>query len=391
MKKQFQTNIRMIINIVISLVVIGACAFLLPKVIVFFMPFVIGWVIACIANPLVQFLESKLKIKRKAGTVVVSVLVIAGVIGAGYGIIVILARQLQGFIASIPEMWEGLEQDIADVGSRVNMLLENLSPRWMETLNTAGKMIGESVKAIPSNLESFSFNSVGSMVGSIANMIISVIMCMLSAYFFIAERDYVFSMLRKWLPKFVYERYGIVYQSLKQAVGGYFKAQFKIEVWIYFLILIGLSILKVKYAILIALVIAFLDLLPFFGSGIVLLPWAVIRIISGDYLVALGFLVIWGASQLVRQLIQPKIMGDSIGMAPVPTLFLLFIGYRVAGVVGMIFAVPIGIIVVNMNDAGLFDTLKFSIKILVANLNKYRRLTEEDLSVLNTDKSKEDK
>ena len=127
---------------------------------------------------------------------------------------------------------------------------------------------------------------------------------------------------------------------------------------------------------------AFLDFLPFFGTGIVLIPWAVVTVIGGNYLRAAGFLVIWGAGQLFRQLIQPKIMGDSIGMEPIPTLFLLFAGYKIAGVGGMLIAVPIGIIVVNMNEAGFFDTPKYSLKILIKNINRFRRLDKKDMQIL---------
>ena len=145
----------------------------------------------------------------------------------------------------------------------------------------------------------------------------------------------------------------------------------------YVLLLVGLTVLKVRYSMLIALLMAFLDFLPFFGTGIVLVPWAVVTVIGGNYLRAIGFLVIWGAGQLFRQLIQPKIMGESIGMEPIPTLFLLFIGYRIAGVGGMLIAVPLGIIIVNMNEAGFFDTPKYSIRMLVRNINDFRKLDEE--------------
>lgn len=389
MNRQCQRNLKMITNIVLSILIILFFIFVVPKVIVFFMPFVVGWIISCIANPLVQFLESKIKIKRKAGTVVVIVLVIGTIVAVGYFLISILVRQLQGFIASMPQMWEGLQADISNVWNVVNGLFMDMDQEWVQTLQTAGDMIGEALKGITSNTQSGSFESVGSVVGSIANVIIGVIMCMLSSYFFIAERDYVFQLARRIIPSSVYKRYGVVYKSLRHAVGGYFRAQFRIEIWIYILIFIGLMILQIDYAFLIAFVIAALDFLPFFGTSIVFVPWAILKVISGDYIIAVGFLIIWGVSQLVRQLIQPKIVGDSIGMPSIPTLMLLYIGYKVAGVVGMILAVPIGIILVNMNDAGLFDTPKHSLKILIANLNQYRKLDETDMMILKKDKSEE--
>ena len=386
MKKQYQRNLKMIINLLIALVSVLLFVFVVPKSVIFFMPFVVGWIISCIANPLVHFLESKIKIRRKAGTVVVVVLVIGAVVGIGYFLISILTRQLLGFIDSLPQMWEGLERDISNAWNVIDGTFRSISPTWIETLQAAGNVIGETIKGIPTNAKAVASDGVSGVIGSIANAVIGVIMCMLSSYFFIAERDYVFQFAKKVIPESVYSRYGVVYKSLRQAVGGYFKAQFKIEIWIYLLIFIGLTILGVNYAFLIAFVIAALDFLPFFGTSIVFVPWAILKVISGDYFMAIGFVVIWGVSQLVRQLIQPKIVGDSIGMPSIPTLILLYIGYKVAGVIGMILAVPIGIIVVNMYEAGLFDTPKLSLKILLANLNQYRKLDENDLKVLNKDK-----
>lgn len=94
---------------------------------------------------------------------------------------------------------------------------------------------------------------------------------------------------------------------------------------------------------------------------------------------AIGLLIIWGIGQLARQLIQPKIVGDSVGMPPLPTLFLLYIGYKLGGVVGMIVAVPIGLIALTMYQEGALQTTKDSVKILTAGINHFRRLKSEDM------------
>lgn len=379
-KSAGNNNLKYVVNLLVSLVILLLCIFLVPRLIVFFMPFVIGWIISCIANPLVVFLEKKLKIRRKAGTVVVIVCVIAAVIGIGYGVGIILFRQISGFIGEIPEMWQNVQQDFDKLGRFINQYVGTKAPKLTDALNNLGNSIGEMITNLPKSFDFSTFEGMGSMVGSIANVIISVIMCMMSAYFFIADREWVSSFMNRYLPKSVSHKYDVFVSSIKQAVGGYFKAQFRIEVWMYVLLLVGLTVLQVRYGLLIALLVAFLDFLPFFGTGIVLIPWAIVSLIGGNYLRAVGFLIIWGAGQLFRQLIQPKIMGDSIGMEPIPTLFLLFVGYRVAGVGGMLIAVPLGIIVVNMNEAGFFDTPKYSFKILFRNLNNYRRLREEEIN-----------
>ena len=178
------------------------------------------------------------------------------------------------------------------------------------------------------------------------------------------------------------EHFGMIKRGLKHAVGGYFKAQFKIEVWMYLLLGIGFWVLKIRYAFIIAVGVAFLDFLPFFGTGTVLLPWAAVKFLSGDYPMVIGLLVIWGVGQLARQLIQPKIVGESVGLSPIPTLFLLFIGYKAGSVVGMIIAVPIGIIVLNMYQEGVFDTTLNSLKVLYASISNFRHLEEEDMEAV---------
>ena len=381
-KSTAKENIKLIVNILISLLILLFCIFLVPKLVLFFMPFVIGWIISCIANPFVVFLERKLKIRRKAGTVVVIVCVIAAVIGIGYGLGIILWRQVSGFIEEVPSMWASVKKDFDAFGVWIGQYIGLRAPKLADTLNNLGNTIGEMITDLPKSLKLSTFEGMGSMVGNIASVIISIIMCILSAYFFIADREWVGKFMDRFMPENITHKYDVFASSLKQAVGGYFKAQFRIEIWMYVLLLAGLTFMKVRYSFLIALLMAFLDFLPFFGTGIVLVPWVIVTIIGGNYLRALGFLVIWGAGQLFRQLIQPKIMGESIGMEPIPTLFLLFIGYRIAGVGGMLIAVPLGIIVVNMNEAGFFDTPKHSVRMLVRNINNFRRLDEEEVRKL---------
>ena len=385
MNQDMKSIVKALANLAFSLIVLLLCIFLVPRLIMLFMPLIIGWLISCIANPLVVFLESKIKIRRKAGTVVVIVVVIAVVSGIGYAACSVLFRQIHGFVKELPEMWNVLVQDLDSFVSVANQYLGGVAPNIAEFLGNLGTSIGEAITNLPSKLDLDTFGGMGSMVGSIANVAISVIMAMLSAYFFIADREWIYEALEKIVPKGIAQKYGVFYGSLRQAVGGYFKAQLRIEVWMYLLILLGLTLLKVRYALLIALLIAVIDILPFFGSGAVLVPWAIVTALGGDYARAIWFLVIWGVGQLFRQLIQPKIMGDSIGMEPIPTIILLFIGYKAAGVIGMLVAVPIGIIVVNMNEAGFFDTPKQSVRILVTKINNFRKLSEEDLKLLEED------
>jgi sporulation integral membrane protein YtvI len=217
------------------------------------------------------------------------------------------------------------------------------------------------------------FEAVGRFASNLPLIIVNIVMCLLSAYFFVAERDY-FKNSKKYVPASILSKLSLVFDSIKKSVGGYFKAQLKIEVFIYPLMAAGLLILKVDYALFIALGLAFLDFLPVFGTGLALIPWAIVKLFNGDYFSFAGLLLIQIICQIVRQVIQPKIMGDIIGVPPIPTLFLLYLGFRLAGIFGMIIALPVGIIILNLYQAGVFERTKRSLRIIIGGLNRFRKI-----------------
>ena len=138
------------------------------------------------------------------------------------------------------------------------------------------------------------------------------------------------------------------------------------------ILFVGFMILNVNYAIVLAIVIAFLDFLPFFGTAITLLPWAAYKLLGGDIKTAIGLVVLYALTQLVRQVIQPKLVSNEIGLKPLPTLILLYIGYKFGSVWGMIIAIPIGMIMINMYNAGAFDYILNDVKILIHGIMKLR-------------------
>ena len=383
MQKSGSTKyVKAVLNLLTAVVLLLLVIFVLPRLLGFFMPFVVGWIIAMIANPLVRFFEQKIKIRRKAGSAIVIVAVLALVVCLGYLVIARLISEGAGFIADLPDIWKGLERDLNQVGANLTDFYARFPLEIRENLSVISEKLVQYIGDAINGLSAPTVTAVGNFAKNIPSILIGTIMCLLSSYFFVAEKDNVGKFLRKYLPESFREKWKVLSTSLAGAVGGYFKAQCKIEIWIYLILMIGLWILKVDYALLIALLIAVLAFLPIFGTGAVLWPWAVIELLAGDYRMALSLMIIWGVAQLLRQIIQPKIVGDSIGMPPIPTLFLLFIGYKVGSVVGIILAVPIGIVVVNMYEAGLFETTMDSIRILIRGFNRFRKLNKEDLEEL---------
>lgn len=367
-------------NVAIYLVVILVFVFFVPKLLVFFLPFVIGWIISCIANPIVKFLEKKIHFKRKMTSAIALVLVLAIVISICYGILYVLITQGMGLFDSLPDLWNGLEYDLNQIGDMVHSWFSNVPQGLVSTLNGLGDSIDKYMSTHMTDWGTPAINALSNFAMSLPSAIIGIIMCLLSAYFFSTERNNLADLAEKYFPVAIYSKIDAAYRGLRRAVGGYFVAQLKIEVWVFFITFIGLVILGVDYAAIIALGISFLDFLPFFGAGLIMVPWGAICLFNEDYFVGVGMFIVWGIGQIVRQLIQPKVLGDQVGLNPLPTLFLLFIGFEFGGMLGMIIAVPIGIIIVSLYEEGLFRGLVDSVRLLGTGISNFRRFTDEELA-----------
>lgn len=385
MNKDFRQYLKIAINLIIAVGALLLVVLLVPKIILFFVPFIIGWIIASIANPLVSFLEKKLRIRRKAMSVFVIVLAITAVGAALYLLVSELFKQGAAMLNDLPDIWKDFELELNRLGDKWNVFYKRLPGNVQTTLGDFYENLSTYIGDFVNKLGSPAMSAVSNFVKSIPSAIVGTIMCLISSYYFVAEREEIYRYFRMHIPISIQQKWQIGFRTMKRSVGGYFLAQFRIEVWIYLLLVVGLMILGVKYAFLLALLIAFLDLLPVFGTGTVLVPWAAFHIFAGNYQMAAGLLIIWGVGQLVRQLIQPKFIGDSIGVKPIPTLLLLYIGYRFFGVVGMIIAVPVGMIIMNLDSAGVFDTTKNSVRLLVKKVNDFRQFDKDDLDCIRAD------
>lgn len=382
MRRALKIYLKVSMNLFTALAVVLLCIFVLPRCIWFFMPFILGWLISLIASPVVRFFEEKLKVRRKAMTAVVIVAVLAVVVLLVYLLIGKLIKEGVNFINELPDIWNVILAEFNKVGANLQGVYNRMPADMQATIDDIILEMGNYMSSIMGKIELPSFAAVGNAAKQIPDIFLGVVMCLLSAYFFVADKGYMAAAAEKFISASVRYHLDLIRRSFRNAVGGYFRAQFKIECWIYILLVIGLMILGVDYAFLVAFGIAVLDFLPVFGTGTVMVPWAIIELLSENYRMMFGLIAIWLVGQLVRQVIQPKIVGDSIGMDAIPTLFLLYIGYRVAGVLGMILAVPIGIIVVNLYEEGAFDTTRQSLRILVAGFNHFRKIRPDDMAVV---------
>ena len=109
-----------------------------------------------------------------------------------------------------------------------------------------------------------------------------------------------------------------------------------LSVGVFFILLVGFILTRQSYGLLLALGLAVLDFIPIVGAGTVMVPWAVIALFTRDYVTAVNLMLIWGVIALFRRVMEPKFVGNQTGLSPILSLFSIYVGMKIAGVLGMI-------------------------------------------------------
>ncbi len=190
-------------------------------------------------------------------------------------------------------------------------------------------------------------------VTKLPSFFIFVGITLISTYFICTDKLYILDQMEHHLPKTWLKRLMIHLKNIVSSLGCYLKAEF-ILVGISFVItLIGLCILSylgmnVKYPLLAAIAIGFVDALPILGSGTVIIPWAVLSAIDGDIHLAIYLLIILTITSIVRQLIEPKVVSKQIGIHPIFTLISMYTGFKFIGIIGLLVGPIILIVLTNV-------------------------------------------
>lgn len=356
--KRWEIYLELFMEFVIIIFSLFVLIFVFPKILGFLWPFAAGWIIAMIANPLRNFLEHKIKLSKKSGSALIIIFVLTVIIGGLYLIIAKLSHEAAGLTQEFPRIYEGIKTELLQTFNWINIQLDKLKLsgdlvlKLEELLVSVQSMLGSLFKDVGSNGVRYA----GVVAKSVTNGLISTIVMILSAYFFMVEREELIKEYHKKAPKSVKDRLSLIKNNITGAVGGYIKAQIKIMGIIFLILLVGLFIARVDYVFLLAVLICLLDVLPFLGTGTALLPWAVYDLVTGDIRQGVVLIITYLICLLSRQIVQPKIIGDSVGLKPLTTLVLMYIGLKLGGLLGFIFAIVLGIIFLNLYKVGIFNS-----------------------------------
>lgn len=272
----------------------------------------------------------------------------------------------------LPEYYRSLSAEMTVISDNLESLAGHLSPEAGQKIGELTGSLSTQIGTIVGSLGGVTMGVAGNAAGKIPSLLISFLFVLLFAYFFTAQSERVQDFIKIIVPEETRRQLQLIGKKMKFAVGGYFRAQFKIMFIVFVILTAGLLVLRVPYAVLAAAGIAVLDFLPMLGTGTILIPWAVLWALSGKLSSAAGLVILYAVTQVTRQLIQPKMVGDSIGMDAMTTLIFLFIGYRMAGLIGMIVAIPSGLILIQLYEAGAFAGVIASVRELADDMHRLR-------------------
>ena len=334
-KIEFYAHVGIIvITVCVIFIVFARYAFML------ILPFLIGWGVAFCVRPLASFLNRKIRIPTKIASFLLALLAVLIVFGAVSVAVWRISVELWEFVSGING------EDVYGVLSKIINPFKGL----FGSSDGAGELelrLGAAIeKMLSSGLASVG-GVITSFVSSLPGAFIFLLATVISALYFSLDLERINAWVRSVLPE------GAVRWLLRLKRGmlttgiGYLRSYLILMAVTFVIMLFGLMIMRVEYALLASLVIALLDMLPVIGVGAILVPWSIIQLALGNYSFGVGLLVLFLVHEFIRQIIEPKIVGKHLGIHPIVTLMLLYIGYSLFGVFGLLL-LPVFTVIIDV-------------------------------------------
>ena len=317
--------------------------YLFVLVIEYAAPFVIALVLAALIEPFTRFLSKKRKftLPRPLAALIGTILIIAIVALVIFGIGNLLFNQARELIILLPAKYPGLAQDIIDYLADLQRAIDFLPEEAVQSVNSLLSQLGEFISGFVSSAALYLFH----YAVSIPEILLFIILTILSIYFISRDWLKMEEGISGQIPRAWLDKYYIFRHDMLAALFGLIRATLILMAVTFVQLYIGLLILQVQYALLIAFIVTILDALPVIGAGLVLIPWIIYSFITGNFKVAVGLIIIQVLITVVRQVIQPKILGDQIGIHPLFTMIAMYVGFKFFGVSGLIVGPVIFVVV----------------------------------------------
>lgn len=349
---------RFIINAVyyalIILPILVVLYFLLPVV----TPFIVAFVIAALVTKLAGWIAGKLRLPQKSLVLLLTALfyfvIFAAIVVGGSRLIVSAGN----FLASLPGLYtDQVLPLLNELFAKMEEILDSADPMIASAVENSFQQLTENLGQIVSSLSVNALRLISGYASGIPSFFVTLVITVVATFFMAADFERILGFFKKIIP----ERGLKICRAVKDSAKNFFFVFIKSYSFLMFLtfveLTIGFLILGIPFAGWIALGIAIFDILPVLGTGGILLPWAVILCIMGNYGLAIGILILYVVITAIRNTLEPRIVGKQIGLHPLVTLMSLFIGVKLYGLVGLV-CLPVGIsIFYNMVKTGTIKQL----------------------------------
>jgi sporulation integral membrane protein YtvI len=318
-------------------------------------PFLLAIVAAIFIEPLNHILMKVARLNRLAAATISCTLFTLSLLGAAYLLGLKIVSELITFWKRAPSYLDGMNSFILDFTQQTQIFYDSLSPEQAQQFQ----------RGIETGVDALT-NALNNLISGISGYFLDIAKTIPSLFIFyivFTVALYLFSfsvpiLKRSFLTLFhpdSQDKMESILLNLRRAIFGFMKAQFILSMLTYIVALIGLFILKVDYPLAIALLIVIVDILPILGTGSLILPWAIYCLVTGNTFLAVGLLILFLVITVFRRTVEPKILGDSVGIGALSALISLYIGFKLVGVIGL-FLGPIVVIVYQaMRKVGLLN------------------------------------
>ena len=326
--------------------------FLLFKLSVFYMPFLVAFILALTLEHPIRFFMKKFGLKRRTSSIIIFLIAIAIITG-------LLVWGISTLVSEASNLMQGLNTYIDKAYTQIENISTQFDIKRLHLPEQVEKVIETSNEDLFNNITTWVKNSLSKLLDflmQIPTIAIYTSITLVALYFMCVDKVYMIDEIEHHLPTKWVKKLGMHIRAIISSVGNYLKAEFILTLVSFVISLIGFYVLniigiKISYPLFIALGIAFVDALPILGSGTVMLPWAVISAADGNIELAVGLLILWGIMSIVRQFLEPKLVSNKLGIHPIFTLIAMYTGFKFVGVWGMVLGPIILIILKNIFSA----------------------------------------
>ena len=309
-------------------------------------------------NPIVRWIQSTIRLGRKSSVIIVFLLflVITGV--AGTYIVIKAVAQVVNFVEDVPAYLNLLNQVYQHWEDVFRQYANNLPPEFVKQVTTS---IQENLTSIIDRAKDIiTIDNISQIVSKVPQYLISFLVYIIALFLVMLELPIIKSKGYNLLSESTAKKVSFMSERLSNVIIGFFKAQFLVSLIIFSVSLIGLLIIVPEVAIIMALVIWIIDLIPIIGSIIILAPWALFMFLSGNSPMGIQLSILAVILLAIRRIVEPKVMGKHIGLSPLATLIAMFLGVKLLGVMGIILG---PLIVIAFHSAKEAEIISINFKI----------------------------